>query len=149
MAEFINGNEVTPVVPYGSSSNSGHNYSTEEKKIGTWIDGKPIYEKTLIFENLNDWTYVSADKVFEYALSNVVNDIDKTLFAHCHEDTNNSIYPIMFFVNSTPYNKAFFVEGGKLSITINSGVSYDTFVTRSFSIVVQYTKTTDSAEVNN
>lgn len=28
------------------SGGSGHNYSTTEKAVGTWIDGKTIYEKT-------------------------------------------------------------------------------------------------------
>lgn len=28
-----------------------HKYSTDEQIVGTWIDGKPIYEKTIILEN--------------------------------------------------------------------------------------------------
>ena len=38
-----------------SSSGRGSseiNYSTEEQKIGTWIDGKPLYQKTLFFNNV-------------------------------------------------------------------------------------------------
>lgn len=27
-------------------SGGGHNYSTDEQKIGTWIDGKTLYERT-------------------------------------------------------------------------------------------------------
>lgn len=30
--------------------NAGHNYSTEEKIVGTWIDGKTVYEKTYLIE---------------------------------------------------------------------------------------------------
>lgn len=30
-----------------------HNYSTEEQIVGTWIDGKPIYEKSYILNNIN------------------------------------------------------------------------------------------------
>lgn len=26
-----------------------HNYSTSERRVGTWIDGKPLYEKTFTF----------------------------------------------------------------------------------------------------
>lgn len=36
---------------YGGSS-SGEVYSTKEIRIGTWVDGKPIYKKTVIFDNL-------------------------------------------------------------------------------------------------
>lgn len=28
-------------------------YSTEETKIGTWVDGKPIYKKTIIFKDVS------------------------------------------------------------------------------------------------
>lgn len=31
-----------------SNSNNSENYSTEEQRIGTWIDGKPLYQKTYI-----------------------------------------------------------------------------------------------------
>lgn len=30
-----------------------HNYSTDEQVVGTWIDGKPIYEKSYILNNIN------------------------------------------------------------------------------------------------
>lgn len=36
---------------------AGHNYSTDEQVIGTWIDGKPIYQKTIFF---NPVMYVSS-----------------------------------------------------------------------------------------
>ena len=38
-------------------SNSGHNYSTSEQIVGTWIDGSPIYERTYTNINLthNTW----------------------------------------------------------------------------------------------
>ena len=35
------------------NSDNLHEYSTEEKIVGTWIDGKPIYEK-VIYENIKD-----------------------------------------------------------------------------------------------
>ena len=28
-------------------------YSTEEKVVGTWVNGKPLYGKTIIYENIN------------------------------------------------------------------------------------------------
>lgn len=47
---------------YPAISNSGHNYSTDEQIVGTWIDGSTIYQKTYVFENelilrTNTWTY--------------------------------------------------------------------------------------------
>lgn len=45
------------------NSDNIHEYSTEEKVVGKWIDGKPIYER--VFTNLNlslntsDWHYTN------------------------------------------------------------------------------------------
>lgn len=44
--------------------NSGHVYSTVEKVVGTWIDGRSIYEKTWQIENVtaaNNWDVTNAD----------------------------------------------------------------------------------------
>ena len=37
--------------------NEGSNYSTDEQVVGTWVDGKPIYQKTIFF---NPVMYVSS-----------------------------------------------------------------------------------------
>ena len=34
---------------YAGSGSEWHEYSTEEKVVGKWIDGKPVYEKTWEF----------------------------------------------------------------------------------------------------
>lgn len=31
----------------------GVNYSLEEQLIGTWIDGKPLYQKSFVFRNIS------------------------------------------------------------------------------------------------
>jgi len=41
-----------PLKETGSSPSSGHNYSTEEQVIGTWIDGSTLYEKTVAVSNM-------------------------------------------------------------------------------------------------
>lgn len=46
-------------VKYINSSNNEYSYSTTEHKIGTWIDGKDVFEKTYTFNSLpsvGDWT---------------------------------------------------------------------------------------------
>lgn len=40
---ILNGNE------YAGSGSEWHEYSTEERVVGKWIDNKPIYEKTYTF----------------------------------------------------------------------------------------------------
>lgn len=49
-----------------ANKNKYNNYSTTETKIGTWIDGKPIYRKTIVYtcEDLTKtkyWAYYPAD----------------------------------------------------------------------------------------
>lgn len=55
---ILNGKE------YAGSGSEWHEYSTEEKVVGTWIDGKPLYER--VFETnyttrLNDWVSIGID----------------------------------------------------------------------------------------
>lgn len=38
---------------------SGHNYSTDEQIVGTWIDGKTLYEKTIAVTQGSSETYIS------------------------------------------------------------------------------------------
>ncbi len=50
----------------------GDEYSTEERVIGTWINGKPLYQKTLIFNNpstewgtFTNWGIANISQVIE------------------------------------------------------------------------------------
>lgn len=45
MALYLNGNKLQ----YGAGG--GVSYSTEEKVVGTWIDGSAIYEKTIYVDS--------------------------------------------------------------------------------------------------
>lgn len=123
-------------VPYGNNGGeSGGNYylntlySTEEKKIGYWTDGKPLYQKTLVINNLNlntsgtavDITSLGVDMccpVYEgsyYIVSGV-----KRGFARLEYQQPNEVY-LYPAVNRT---------GTTCFITL------------------QYTKTTDTPELN-
>ena len=43
-----------------------NNFSTDEKVIGTWIDGKPLYQKTF------EWTYANGSLIPNNAASLVI-----------------------------------------------------------------------------
>lgn len=47
MALYLNGNKLQ----YGAGAGDGVSYSTEEKVVGTWIDGSAIYEKTIYVDS--------------------------------------------------------------------------------------------------
>lgn len=49
---------------YGIRKAGLHNYSTEEKVVGTWIDGRPIFERTWQIDNAdvtNNWDVTNVD----------------------------------------------------------------------------------------
>ena len=52
-----------------------HNYSLEEQEVGTWIDGKTLYEKTIVVD-LSTTTQPTADRTFTN-LATITQDYDK------------------------------------------------------------------------
>ena len=54
----------------GGSGGSSHNYSTTEQIVGTWIDGSPVYEKTIY--NAGG---VTGNFNFQHGISNLKNVI--------------------------------------------------------------------------
>lgn len=59
--------------PNDPAVDTGEIYSTEETRIGTWIDGKPLYRKTFIVtlpsESSTSWTYYDTIENFDTACS--------------------------------------------------------------------------------
>lgn len=115
---------------------SGHTYSTTEQVIGTWIDGKPLYEKTL--QNTmpivtQEGTYAS--KAVSCAELNVETVVDIT--ARLDQNPHWCVLP--YISNSNNMSKAYYNEDYGIflwsSMTVHSGK--DVYIT------LQYTKTTD------
>lgn len=48
---IINSREIFGNVTLGQRGSNMHEYSTDEQIVGTWIDGRPVYEKTFDFSN--------------------------------------------------------------------------------------------------
>ena len=102
------------------SENILHEYSTEEKVVGKWIDGKPIYER--VFTNVNvslataDWHYV------DVTIDNFKFVIDSFGF----DETYQCFKPF----GASNNNNQLWWRHNNVNNTINI-------------IVVQYTKTTD------
>lgn len=120
----------------GRWKNAGilHEYSTDEKVVGTWIDGKPIYEKTIVIQSNFEDTIV------------VDSNIDMVINVRAFRDyTNaNSIFPYMP-IRENVYNDYLF--SGHFSKTdktwhpyIGPGVASST---TALYYTFQYTKTTD------
>lgn len=127
-------------IPGGSHM---HNYSTEEQIVGTWIDGKPLYEKTLILNNISLGTSDSSGVV--HGIENI--DQAFVFFAY-YKDSDNSIFNNKY---STAIGSA---RGGngcyQVPLCIGEthiwSLASDTFTakaSRTWIFVLRYTKTTD------
>ena len=124
-------------------------YSTDEQVIGTWIDGKPLYQKTYAFDST---TFPSADANIPL-VANIDEIVDYRLICHdskyhsgyiptnlSHQklwqsgvpfDNSNGLFSIINYT-TTPY-----------SIQVSGQGYYDWGNIDKAYLTVQYTKTTD------
>ena len=125
----------------GGDSSSSHNYSTTEQVIGTWIDGKPIYECTF---------YVASASLSsgEYAISTGLSNIKKIINYSGFLSDGSRTYTL-------PYERLIEKESIRLMTRVNAdgtvtmniitgvgGSSVYSTVTDIY-VTITYTKTTD------
>lgn len=109
-------------------------YSTEERRIGTWIDGKPIYQKTFYFGDINVSAGVTVLPITksELEIDRVLGGFISTLGAtSTMYDGNGSM---AWMNNST-------------NLGISQRVSSSTTMCKGVIGVLEYTKTTDQATI--
>lgn len=110
----------------------GVNYSLEERKIGTWIDGKPLYEKTINFGNLPNAT----TKEVPHGIENV-DEI--WVYDGYVKGASSSIQSV--WSGSSWYN----FYASKQHVICLTSSERDSIVGV---VIVRYTKTTDGAVVS-
>ena len=65
-----------------------HKYSTSERIIGEWIDGKPLYERTLIYQNAS----ASSSSEYSIDISTDISNIDACInFEAIFVETNKKL----------------------------------------------------------
>lgn len=108
-----------------------HEYSTEEKIVGKWIDGKPIYEKVISFP-------LSGSGSLSYP-HNIENLKNIHFISMLHNTTENGIKTTRTY--APWYNNA--------SVYINEITTTDITIyhisnrTEFYELILRYTKTTD------
>lgn len=65
--------EIEDKAGSGGGVSSGVSYSTEEQVVGTWIDGKPLYQKTVIGSFTNNCSLIYIGKVAVKSITGVIN----------------------------------------------------------------------------
>ena len=115
----------------GGSGSSGHNYSTTEQKIGTWIDGSNLYEKVVV---INSLTKDGSDQYVNHGIANInlvlgyEGFFSKSSNGRCTDkntDTNTTYVCSVFEANRT-----------QVAYAIGSGWDYDKCY-----VILRYTKT--------
>lgn len=109
-----------------------HHYSTSEKVVGTWIDGKPLYEKTIVYTPSEAIT--SSVTIATIANAKVMRVTEATGY----NATDNRGYDLPD-VRSSGGTKFSYDNGDVVIQTFND--SWNSSWT--FYVTVQYTKTTD------
>lgn len=107
-------------------------YSTDEKIIGTWVDGKPLYQKTVSCGALPNNT----TKSVEHGISNIDAIISMSGFAF---NSNHNGIPLPCSDNDNNYSVTIDKTGNYIRIATAADRSS---LTSSY-ITIQYTKTTD------
>lgn len=108
---------------------TGHIYSYEERLVGTWVDGKPLYEKTVDFGNLPNATTKEVPHGIE--------DVD-LIWLHdgLAKTENGTCVPLNF---PCPGNMVqTYCDKNKISITTQYNRSEYSSI-----VILRYTKTTD------
>lgn len=128
------GNTALTYSPY-QNLNGYDNYSTGEQVIGTWINGKPLYRKTLYFTSNGGGTGEVSYTLSNYGITNV--------------DTIFITHPSFYSNNLNGYRNPFqYYDGNKFSCGVNATslnvtLGYAPISNSPFVITLEYTKTTD------
>ena len=113
------------------------NYSTEEQVVGTWIDGKPLYQKTYVYSSTipnNTWVAIGT---LSSDIVNNVHYIEGTI----HDD--NIAHKFMFGGRSGDSNTIALVNEEQSKLYIYASRVSDTW--SNAVVTIRYTKTTDNA----
>lgn len=126
----INGTTTDVYAPSGGGGGA-FNYSLTEQVVGTWINSKPVYQKSLYSA-----TGLSAHLVFAHGISN----LDALVKAECILRADDDSYQIPAGTDQnnvefevTPTNIELWLNNDFLNVLGNGG----------YFITLQYTKTTD------
>lgn len=124
----------------GGGGSGGSSYSTEEHVIGTWIDGKPLYEKTIAIDNI-DVGYTNEVKTkIPHGISNLKEAVSLEYSAPFFNKTGSNA---VFLGTTSPAILAYFIVTST-NIEAAGGTNFHSGAEgRYWYFTVRYTKTTD------
>jgi hypothetical protein len=128
---------------------TGNDYSTDEMIVGTWIDGKPIYQKTILNIEAKSPTSGSVTET-KYDISDLSIDTLVGIKNRFHQEVSGSIAELFDFSSAPTMTnnqlRCTMVVYYALNSSVNAGnlvISNSIGFTRYVTVTLQYTKTTD------
>lgn len=117
----------------GGGGTSSDDYSTTERVVGTWIDDRPLYEKT--YHDANTWTSTNV----EILDSSFTPDVYDNFF----------VTSMFFMVNNSYMNGSGNVGSAGMEVSCNqtNGLavsSVESVTVDNFNITIRYTKVADN-----
>ena len=110
---------------------TGHIYSYEERLVGTWVDGKPLYEKTVDFGNLPN----AATKEVPHGIENV-----DVIWVHDGYAQSGDLFDTLVHTDARAVTYSWQTLASKTSIRITTGTNRSSIKA---TVTLRYTKTTD------
>ena len=114
----------------GGGGSSGHDYSTTEQVVGTWIDGKPLYEKTFTGS-------LTASALYDDICTKTDYDMDKIVSFDGYWGNES----VGYFAQLGCYIESGFFGG--IYITGSTVKLYHPRNLDCYVVILRYTKTTD------
>lgn len=116
-------------------------YSEDERQVGVWINNKPLYQRTLSFDNVT----IPANEVINKDLSQYISALDKAIF---HKTMIMLVSGNWFELPSLHANTTYYAYGisaalGSNTLTVSRGSAGN--ITGDIKTTIWYTKTTDVA----
>lgn len=113
-----------------SGSSDSNDYSTEERRVGTWMNKKPVYRQTFIG--------VLPDSKDQVVPGLHVPDMERWLSLSAFCNIGSAIYPIPYASASGDANLVYIGDGG-----FSFYGTHTAFFGKEFICTIEYTKTTD------
>jgi len=146
--KFLKGDGTWGVVPmpsfdYSNTSPDAMNFSSDEKIIGTWIDGKPLYQKVIsqTYSSLPADTSSMGGKLLNVTSLSIDRPVNlRVLLPSSFRPTGN----FMQNNNSNVTNGIDVTFKSTTAINLQAGSAISPYLTNAtLDFVLQYTKTTD------
>lgn len=138
---------------YGIQTGTTHSkfqpviYSLEEREIGVWKDGKPLYQKTL---NVASVGSVGSSQITPIQINDIPFDYIEVVEANIYDSNDNRRY-ILPNLSKNAVDQIFlhpYLDKSSNPVVFyaslyTGGVTYSNMI--DFNVIIQYTKTTDVA----